>query len=262
MTDDRPTDAECDAIREMLYPGAKYVRNGRDETFRLIRAGYAAALARPVAAVAPVAEISTSMAAAAEMLWVVLANVSGGDWTKQTPEWQEAAARWRDNYFIATRAAPPAAPVDKDMCRNAVPGSNRCDLPNVHCAYPKCLPAAPVVEPPAPADAELIARAISYLRYSGMALAADRLASLAEELARVKADLDQWPKWGVIEVAIRNPSVAEFMRHWEGRAESAERQLAAAKVALNLECTFTPPQCGCPRCEAVSAALAELDKEK
>jgi len=36
---------------------------------------------------------------AAEMLWVVLANVSEGDWTKQTEEWQKAAARWRDNYF-------------------------------------------------------------------------------------------------------------------------------------------------------------------
>lgn len=41
------------------------------------------------------------LADAAEMLWVVLANVSGGDWTKQTPDWQEAAARWRDNYFAA-----------------------------------------------------------------------------------------------------------------------------------------------------------------
>jgi hypothetical protein len=40
---------------------------------------------------------------AAEMLWVVLANVSGGDWKKQTPEWQEAAARWRDNYFAAVK---------------------------------------------------------------------------------------------------------------------------------------------------------------
>lgn len=52
-----------------------------------------------------------SMADAAEMLWVVLANVSGGDWTKQTPEWQEAAARWRDNYFAALRGvpAPPGA---------------------------------------------------------------------------------------------------------------------------------------------------------
>ena len=38
---------------------------------------------------------------AAEMLWVVLANVSGGDWSKQTQEWQTAAARWRDNYFAS-----------------------------------------------------------------------------------------------------------------------------------------------------------------
>ena len=37
----------------------------------------------------------------AEMLWVVLANVSEGDWSKQTKEWQEAAVRWRDNYFSA-----------------------------------------------------------------------------------------------------------------------------------------------------------------
>ena len=39
------------------------------------------------------------LADAAEMLWAVLANVSGGDWTKQNGEWQEAAAKWRDNYF-------------------------------------------------------------------------------------------------------------------------------------------------------------------
>lgn len=36
---------------------------------------------------------------AAEMLWVCLANVSGGDWSKQSQEWQEAAKKWRDNYF-------------------------------------------------------------------------------------------------------------------------------------------------------------------
>lgn len=42
---------------------------------------------------------SQTMADAAERLWVVLANVSGGDWTTQTQEWQEAAARWRDHYF-------------------------------------------------------------------------------------------------------------------------------------------------------------------
>jgi hypothetical protein len=49
-----------------------------------------------------------TMADIAEMLWVVLANVSGGDWTQQSAEWREAAARWRDYYFAAERAA--AAP--------------------------------------------------------------------------------------------------------------------------------------------------------
>ena len=47
----------------------------------------------------------TRLKDAAEMLWVVLANVSGGDWAKQTQEWQHAAARWRDAYFTAL--APP-----------------------------------------------------------------------------------------------------------------------------------------------------------
>jgi hypothetical protein len=62
-----------------------------------------------LAADPPEAVRASSMADAAEMLWVVLANVSGGDWTRQSPEWQEAAARWRDNYFAAlkTEAAPP-----------------------------------------------------------------------------------------------------------------------------------------------------------
>lgn len=42
---------------------------------------------------------------AAEMLWTVVANVDGGDWSKQSPEWQAAAARWRDNYLAVERAS-------------------------------------------------------------------------------------------------------------------------------------------------------------
>jgi len=49
-------------------------------------------------------EAGQQMADAAEMLWVVLANVSGSDWQQQSEEWQRAAARWRDNYHVATRA--------------------------------------------------------------------------------------------------------------------------------------------------------------
>lgn len=38
--------------------------------------------------------------------------------------------------------------------------------------------------------------------------------------------IEMLTKGGIIEVAIRNPSVAEYMAHWEGRAEKAEAQLA------------------------------------
>lgn len=31
--------------------------------------------------------------------WEIMANVSWGDWTKQPQEWQDAAARWRDEQF-------------------------------------------------------------------------------------------------------------------------------------------------------------------
>lgn len=32
-----------------------------------------------------------------ETAWGIIANVSGGDWEKQSAEWQQAAARWRDS---------------------------------------------------------------------------------------------------------------------------------------------------------------------
>lgn len=35
---------------------------------------------------------------AGEMLWVMLANVSGGDWKKQTKEWQKYTKKWVRNY--------------------------------------------------------------------------------------------------------------------------------------------------------------------
>lgn len=39
---------------------------------------------------------------AAEALWVVVANVSGGDWSKQSVEWRQAAERARDLFFGAS----------------------------------------------------------------------------------------------------------------------------------------------------------------
>jgi hypothetical protein len=37
---------------------------------------------------------------------------------------------------------------------------------------------------------------------------------------------------GIIEVAVRNPSVAEYMGHWEGRAEKAEAEVTRLREAL------------------------------
>jgi len=36
--------------------------------------------------------------------WAILANAGGGNWEKESPEWREAAARWRDNYHAHLRA--------------------------------------------------------------------------------------------------------------------------------------------------------------
>jgi hypothetical protein len=60
--------------------------------------------------------MSGLMRDAAEMLWVVLANVSEGDWTKQSVEWQEAAARWRDNYFAALKTEESIFTAESSRC--------------------------------------------------------------------------------------------------------------------------------------------------
>ena len=38
------------------------------------------------------------MADLLEMAWGLIANAHGGDWDQATPEWREAAERWRDEY--------------------------------------------------------------------------------------------------------------------------------------------------------------------
>lgn len=66
-------------------------------------------------------ERTGTMADAAEMLWIVLANVSGGDWTQQSDEWRETAARWRDHYFRVLQAtARPPSPVEPAETPDAV----------------------------------------------------------------------------------------------------------------------------------------------
>ncbi len=40
-----------------------------------------------------------------EIAWGVIANAGGGDWKLERTDWQEAAARWRDDYHALLAAA-------------------------------------------------------------------------------------------------------------------------------------------------------------
>lgn len=42
---------------------------------------------------------------AVKAAWGLIANASGGDWSKQSPEWVQAAERWRDKYLPAMSRA-------------------------------------------------------------------------------------------------------------------------------------------------------------
>lgn len=62
-----------------------------------------------------------------------------------------------------------------------------------------------------------------------------RYTQLLEAQARIvelEAELHTMKTAGVIEVAVRNPSVSEYMAHWEGRTEKAEARIADLEASL------------------------------
>ena len=50
------------------------------------------------------------------------------------------------------------------------------------------------------------------------------------EIHRLKAELNMLWHAGIIEVAVRNRSVADYMEHWEGRALKAEATISALEA--------------------------------
>jgi len=88
---------------------------------------------------------------------------------------------------------------------------------------------------------------ISYVRSRTGATIAEIEASLSmdlgfmtwKEVQRLRAaltaaegELHLMKTAGIIEVAIRNPSVSDYMQHWQARAEAAEAQLAERDAAI------------------------------
>ena len=50
----------------------------------------------------------------------------------------------------------------------------------------------------------------------------EEYAKLEAQLVASQAECEQWKTWGIIEIAVRNPNVASYIEHWEGRALKAE----------------------------------------
>jgi hypothetical protein len=44
--------------------------------------------------------------------------------------------------------------------------------------------------------------------------------------AQLRSQLRNWETWGTVEIAVRNPNVDSYMKHWEGRALAAEEKVA------------------------------------
>lgn len=50
------------------------------------------------------------------------------------------------------------------------------------------------------------------------------------QMVEKDAELKQWRTWNIVEIAVRNEQVAQYVTHWENRAEKAEAELAEAKT--------------------------------
>lgn len=63
-----------------------------------------------------------------------------------------------------------------------------------------------------------------------------RVAELEAEVERLRQEITDLINLGIVEVAVRNPNVLEYMRHWEGRAEKAEAEVERLKAQLQQSC--------------------------
>ena len=67
---------------------------------------------------------------------------------------------------------------------------------------------------------------------AGFAFCGYQFLKFMKSIARAEAALGQWKTWGIVEVAIRNPNVASYMEHWEGRATKAEAENAQLRQQI------------------------------
>lgn len=92
-------------------------------------------------------------------------------------------------------------------------------------------------------DPDLTPEALDALRAEVMTLeahgfvwfTAEDYAALRARLAEVEAELHTMKTAGIAEIAARNPSVMEYMQHWEGRAARRRQQAQLATAHADLK---------------------------
>lgn len=61
---------------------------------------------------------------------------------------------------------------------------------------------------------------------------ADTICNLKNAAHCREAEQREWESWGIVEIAVRNQSVADYVKHWESRCLAAEASLRSAKAIL------------------------------
>lgn len=88
--------AEVERLRRVNVTDVENIKRRRDEAYR-----FSARMEKR-------AEKAEDLCYTA---WTILANVSEGDWTRQTQEWQDAVVRWRYEWH---ESRPPLTGTDRE----------------------------------------------------------------------------------------------------------------------------------------------------
>ena len=63
----------------------------------------------------------------------------------------------------------------------------------------------------------------------------DQLRDALKRAADAEAQVKQWQTWGIVEIAVRNRSVADYMEHWEARALKAKAEAQVKALSRPLQ---------------------------
>lgn len=76
----------------------------------------------------------------------------------------------------------------------------------------------------------------------GYRVVRQRLSEAEATITRLTFEVESWQRWGIIEIAVRNPNVSSYMDHWEGRTLKAAAEVASLTSRIGeLETKRTEP---------------------